>query len=183
VKGCSTYKEEILRKSALDFTPPQKDLKMSIVDDIRPMPGPGSAFVSRPAKFKGGAQAQAPTMTHEQPKDMVEDDAQLERLMTTVRCIRCTALYREDENNDEACAYHPGPTQTGLRNQNHLDRVQFLCCGAVQIGYQPILLAAEPCKVGRHISQEEKKKQLEEKKAQRAAMQNDDPNARGRTRR
>ena len=45
-----------------------------------------------------------------------------------------------------------GPTQTALRNQNHLDRITFLCCGGVQIGFNPILNAPEPCKVSKRSS-------------------------------
>jgi hypothetical protein len=34
-----------------------------------------------------------------------------------------------------------------LRNQNYLDKITYQCCGRVQTGTSPVLLAAEPCKV------------------------------------
>eukprot|EP00960_Hanusia_phi_P046659 757951-Hanusia_phi.AAC.1 len=52
-----------------------------------------------------------------------------------------------------------GPTQTALRNQNHLDRIIFHCCGGEQVGFSPVLYECPPCKVGRHISAEEKEAQ------------------------
>ena len=55
--------------------------------------------------------------------------------------------------------FHEGPTQTALRNQNHLDRIIFHCCGGEQIGFSPVLYECPPCKVGRHVSAEEKEAQ------------------------
>lgn len=43
----------------------------------------------------------------------------LDRLLKTSRCIRCTAMFKESENADDACHYHPGPSQSYIRNQNH----------------------------------------------------------------
>lgn len=147
---------------------------MSYASDIRPMPashGPNAAFVARPSmptRFQP-KKVEAPTIKYVPPKDMTEDDENLERLLNQDRCIRCTKMFREEENSDDACQYHPGPAQTALRNQNHLDRVTFLCCGGAQIGFSPVLYEVPPCKVGRHISAESKQKMMDARRAQRAA--------------
>jgi len=83
----------------------------------------------------------------------------LKRLLQKTRCVNCTKMFVVDDNNDEACHYHPGPTQTALRNQNHLDRIIFHCCGGEQVGFSPVLYECPPCKVGRHVSAEEKEDQ------------------------
>lgn len=144
--------------------------------DMRPMPaahGPNAAFMPRPngnqpARFQI-RKAEAPTVTYDKPKDMTEDDENMERLLNMDRCIRCTKMFREEENSDDACQYHPGPCQTALRNQNHLDRITFLCCGGTQIGFSPVLYDVPACKVGRHISAEVKQKMIDARRAQRAA--------------
>mmetsp|Transcript_4845 Transcript_4845/g.12252 ORF Transcript_4845/g.12252 Transcript_4845/m.12252 type:complete len:157 (+) Transcript_4845:126-596(+) len=140
------------------------------MQDMRPMPGPGSAFISRPSSARvRGLQSEAPKVEHHATKDVTEDGEPLDRIIQTSRCIRCTSMFKESENADDACHYHPGPSQSFIRNQNHLDRITFLCCGTQQIGFQPVLLPAPCCKVGRHISAEDKKKQQELAKAQRAS--------------
>jgi hypothetical protein len=77
-------------------------------------------------------QADAPTVKHEAPTDICDTEDgisrlnliskesymsimndhvtpdNLQRLLTTSRCVRCTKLYKEDENGDGACTYHPG---------------------------------------------------------------------------
>jgi len=129
--------------------------------------GPNAAFVARPTRFQG-RQATAPSIKHVPTMDMTEDDDNLERLINTERCIRCTKMFREEDNADDSCNYHPGPTQTALRNQNHLDRVTYLCCGGAQVGFSPVLYDVPPCKVGKHISAEAKQKMLDARRAQRA---------------
>jgi len=135
------------------------------------MPAPGSVgqFQDRPKIFRGGAQAQAPKIEHQAAKDITEDGEPLDHLLKTVRCIRCTAMFKEEDNADDACHYHPGPSQSYIRNQNHLDRTTFLCCGSKQIGFNPILLQAPTCKVGRHISAEDRKSSVDQSRLQRAA--------------
>ena len=143
---------------------------------MRPMPaahGPNAAFMPRPngnqpARFQI-RKAEAPTVTYDKPKDMTEDDENMERLLNMDRCIRCTKMFREEENSDDACQYHPGPCQTALRNQNHLDRITFLCCGGTQIGFSPVLYDVPACKVERQISAEIKQKMIDARRAQRAA--------------
>uniref|UniRef100_A0A7S1DW22 Uncharacterized protein n=1 Tax=Hemiselmis andersenii TaxID=464988 RepID=A0A7S1DW22_HEMAN len=152
------------------------------MDTLRPMPAPGSAFINRPASFRGGVQAQTPRMEHHSAPDAADSEP-IDRLLHTYRCIRCTAMFKKEENADDACHYHPGPSQSYIRNQNHLDRTTFLCCGTQQIGFQPILLAAPPCKVGRHISAEDKKRQIDEAKAQRAQAVAANPRPAARARR
>lgn len=34
-------------------------------------------------------------------------------------------MFKESENADDACHYHPGPSQTFIRNQNHCE--EHLC--------------------------------------------------------
>jgi len=50
-----------------------------------------------------------------------------------------------------------------------VDRTTFLCCGSKQIGFNPILLQAPTCKVGRHISAEDRKSSVDQARLQRAA--------------
>jgi hypothetical protein len=49
--------------------------------------------------------------------------------------------------SDVDVTVNSGPMISDLRNQNFLDKVTYQCCGRVQTGTSPILLAAEPCKV------------------------------------
>jgi len=143
---------------------------MSTLEDMRPMPGPGSAFIAQPRKFQMLQQAEAPTITHKVNSDITDDGDNLARLLNTMRCVRCTAMFREEDNTDEACTFHPGPSQTFLRNQNHLDKCTFLCCGATQIGTDPILFAPPPCKTGRHVSPEDKATKVAARRSSRSSV-------------
>mmetsp|Transcript_1308 Transcript_1308/g.4016 ORF Transcript_1308/g.4016 Transcript_1308/m.4016 type:complete len:85 (+) Transcript_1308:404-658(+) len=80
---------------------------MSHVSDLRPMPGPDSAFISKPTKFEG-IKVEAPKVSHSGKVDMTEDDENLKRLLQKTRCVNCTKMFVVDDNNDEACHYHPG---------------------------------------------------------------------------
>jgi hypothetical protein len=70
----------------------------------------------------------------------------------------------------QACSFHPGPSSTFMRNQNHLDKCTFLCCGAAQIGTNPVLFNPPPCKTGRHVSQEDKTQIVQARRTSRQAV-------------
>mmetsp|Transcript_12485 Transcript_12485/g.19795 ORF Transcript_12485/g.19795 Transcript_12485/m.19795 type:complete len:171 (-) Transcript_12485:693-1205(-) len=77
-------------------------------------------------------------------------DATLESFIKqSERCWNCKLFYSADENDDSSCKWHPGPSTQHTSKHNHLDRVTFKCCGAEQIGTQPILFKTKPCKVTR----------------------------------
>ena len=71
------------------------------------------------------------------------------------RCWNCKQYYTAPENHATACSWHPGPTRQHTSNQNHLDRVLFLCCGKEQQGTAPILIRAPPCQLTRHMTKQE----------------------------
>lgn len=77
-------------------------------------------------------------------------------LAEEVKCARCHHYFSPSENSDDACGYHalPGRSEGG-RTRNDLEEVTFRCCGRVQKGTAPIIVHAEPCMRGRHVTREE----------------------------
>ena len=61
------------------------------------------------------------------------------------KCINCLKYFDPEEN--EECSYHPGkPITDGLRVYNQYDEIKYSCCGAIQLGYNPIYKEAPGCK-------------------------------------
>mmetsp|Transcript_28948 Transcript_28948/g.56577 ORF Transcript_28948/g.56577 Transcript_28948/m.56577 type:complete len:234 (+) Transcript_28948:256-957(+) len=87
------------------------------------------------------------------------------------KCCRCHHTFTEDENSDDACAYHPMPGRSeGGRTRNDLEEVTFKCCGRVQKGTRPIVVEAEPCMKGRHMTREALNKLEAEAEVQKGVL-------------
>lgn len=75
---------------------------------------------------------------------------------TTESCARCHKHFKPEENGDAACHYHSeNGKQEGAHTRKFMDEILFPCCGRVQKGTAPILSAADPCCVGRHMTKAE----------------------------
>mmetsp|Transcript_13021 Transcript_13021/g.26017 ORF Transcript_13021/g.26017 Transcript_13021/m.26017 type:complete len:232 (-) Transcript_13021:226-921(-) len=85
----------------------------------------------------------------------VDEDSLDVFLKQGTRCAQCRMTFNPDENDDEACKYHPGPSSTHEAKENHLARVTFRCCGREQVGSNPALVKAPPCNTTRHRTREE----------------------------
>eukprot|EP00164_Ancoracysta_twista_P000698 GFYU01000923.1.p1 GENE.GFYU01000923.1~~GFYU01000923.1.p1 ORF type:complete len:153 (+),score=23.46 GFYU01000923.1:139-597(+) len=76
--------------------------------------------------------------------------------VTSTKCTRCHQEYDVNDNWEEACAYHPGPTRTTTHVRQLDDEITYVCCGVTNRGNRPENKYAHGCMYGPHISMADK---------------------------
>jgi len=68
-----------------------------------------------------------------------------------IRCENCFQYF--DPKNNSECHFHPRSPIIELRVYNEYDEIKYKCCGAIQKGFDPILVEAPGCATNNfHIS-------------------------------
>jgi len=73
-----------------------------------------------------------------------KSDTPSPKISNKIKCKNCRKYYDPDNNNK--CRFHPGELKNdGLRTNNAYDKSVYNCCGAVIIGFQPVLKDVPGC--------------------------------------